>query len=425
MKSLNGTISLPGDKSISHRAAMFSVIAQGESRITNLSNGGDVASTISCLSALGAHFQHDGTELITQGKGLHSLSGTDVVLDCGNSGTSLRLLTGLLSGQDVHNVSLIGDDSLSRRPHDRVINPLQKLGVDISGRDGSFTPVVINSSKPHSGEVAMTIASAQVKSALLLAGLYADGPVSVIEEKKTRDHTENMLNSMGVTVSSENVSSGNVITILPPTKPLSPLTAVIPGDPSSAAFFGVAACIIPGSDITMTDILLNPTRIAWVDALFSMGADITVEETGSVMGERVGTIHVRHAPLTATEISGDIIASLIDELPILSIAMAVATGTSRVRDAHELRVKESDRISVVVDHLTRAGIQVAEVEDGYDITGGMLNELDIQSDGDHRIAMSFSIANYCATGVLSEVDRAVVATSFPSFFNLFESLISS
>ena len=424
MKPLKGTVSLPGDKSISHRAVMFSAIAQGKSRVTNLSNGGDVASTLSCLSALGAQYLHDGTELVTWGKGLRSLSGTDVVLDCGNSGTSLRLLSGLLSGQDVHNVSLIGDDSLSRRPHDRVINPLQKLGVDISGRDGSFTPVVINSSKPHSGEVAMTIASAQVKSALLLAGLYADGPVSVIEEKKTRDHTENMLHSMGVAISSEKAVSGNAITILPPTKPLSPLTATIPGDPSSAAFFGVAACIIPGSDLTMTDILLNPTRIAWIDALRSMGADITVEEKVTIMGECVGDVHVRHAPLTSTEISGDIIASLIDELPILSIAMAVAAGTSRVRDAHELRVKESDRISVVADHLTRAGIQVAEVEDGYDITGGMLNEIDIQSDGDHRIAMSFSIANYCATGILPEVDRAVVATSFPSFFSIFESLVS-
>lgn len=418
---LKGSLSLPGDKSISHRSAMFSVIAEGTSLIKNISDGGDVASTIECLKKLGADYRFENGELIVEGKGLHSLRGKDLVLDCGNSGTSLRLLTGLLCGQDVQNISLIGDESLSKRPHNRVIDPLRQLGVDISGRDESFTPVVINSSKPKSGKIEMTVASAQVKSAILLAGLYADGPVTVVEIEKTRDHTENMLKSMGVEIQIKDSNNGREITLFPPLLPLRPLNAAIPGDPSSAAFFGVAAAIIPGSDIIINDLLLNPTRIAWIEALKSMGADIEIDFVADSMGEKTGSVRVKYSELNATDISENI-AHLIDELPILALAMTKAKGISSVRNAKELRVKESDRISVVVDHLTRCGIEVYEHEDGYDVVGGNIGECEINSEGDHRIAMTFAIANYCSTGILPKIDQDVVSTSFPKFFTLFESL---
>lgn len=424
---LIGTVSFPGDKSLSHRSAMFSAIAQGRSSFSNVSDGGDVTSTLSVLGQLGAEYERLGDQLVVEGKGLRSLHGENLELDCGNSGTSLRLFTGLLCGQNVKNVSLVGDKSLSKRPHDRVIVPLQKIGVDITGRDSKYTPVVINSSQVQSAEIEMELASAQVKSAMLLAGLYADGPLSVIEYHRTRDHTENMLSAMGVDINvQENVdSSSRTITIIPPSQPLQPLDAIIPGDPSSAAFFGIAAAIIPESDVTLKSVLLNPTRSAWIDVLVSMGADITITPLGMQCGEAVGDINVKYSQLSGITIDGDVIASLIDELPVLSLAMSKAQGISQVRDANELRVKESDRISVVVDHLSRAGISILEQEDGYDIEGGHISEVDVFADGDHRIAMTFAILNYCVTGTLKNDDIEVISTSFPRFFELFESLIAA
>lgn len=424
-KPLIGEIRLPGDKSLSHRSAMFSTIAKGVSKIKNISDGGDVASTIKCLEILGARYKFDEDELEIHGDGLHSLSGANEILDCGNSGTTLRLLTGLLSGQDLENVSLVGDESLSKRPHNRVIEPLNQMGIDITGREGSYTPLIINSSQAHSCEIDMSIDSAQVKSAILLAGLYADGPVSVIEHHPTRNHTENMLRYMGVSVSNQQHINGTKITVIPPTSPLKPLNATIPSDPSSAAFFGVAACLIEDSDIVIKDVLLNSTRIAWIDALRSMGANIETQETNQVFGEKVGDVSIKASKLHATTIAGSIIASLIDELPILSLAMSCAQGQSTVKDAQELRVKESDRISVVVDHLNRAGITASELPDGYLIQGSTIKNVDIRPGGDHRIAMTFAIANYISTGNLVQSNQDVISTSFPRFYQLFASLIST
>lgn len=424
---LIGAIELPGDKSLSHRCAMFATLAKGRSEFTNISDGGDVSNTLSVLRQLGARFVKTENELVVEGLGLRSLHGKDCELDCGNSGTSLRLFTGLLIGQDISNVSLIGDESLSRRPHDRVIVPLSKIGASIKGREGKYTPVTLSKSTIESTTIEMELASAQVKSALLLAGLYARGPLSVIEHHRTRDHTENMLKAMGVDINviESETNDSRTITMVPPDRDLDPIVARIPGDPSSAAFYGVAAAIIPNSDVTIKSVLLNPTRSAWIDVLVSMKADIKITPKGTQCGEPVGDIRIRYSPLEATNIDGEIIASLIDELPILALAMAKAKGISKVRDAKELRVKESDRISVVVDHLTRSGVSVVECEDGYDIEGGQTSEIEVIANGDHRIAMTFAILNYCNTGILDEKDLEVISTSFPRFFDIFNSLLQS
>ncbi len=425
VKPLKGQLLLPGDKSISHRSAMFSVLATGKSIVENVSDGGDVSSTISVLKTLGANITLEGTTLTTNGTGLVSLSGDNINLDCGNSGTSFRLFCGLLSGQNVNNVSLIGDESLSKRPQDRVVIPLQSIGVNIQSNNG-LAPVTISSSVPHSQTLVSKVASAQVKSAVLLAGLYADGPVTNIEKTLTREHTENMLSQMGVKIEKSNTEQGHVATIIPPRAPLSPLNGTVPADPSSAAFFGISAVIIPGSDLTIMNMLGSDTRIGWLKVLERMGANIEILEKEEVFGEKTIDVRIQYSKLSAVEISGEEISSMVDELPMLSIAMSRAQGTSRVRDASELRVKESDRITVVLEHLNQLGINTVEYEDGYDITGTdiSLKRCEINAHHDHRIAMTFIIANYLADGALTKSNLDIISTSFPSFFNLFEQVIS-
>lgn len=422
IKPLKGEINLPGDKSLSHRAAMLSCLADEDSTFENISHGGDVKSTVSILNRLGADITFNDDVLQVKGMGLRSLHGENLELDCGNSGTTLRLLTGLLCGQEVKNISLIGDPSLSKRPHDRVIEPLCNVGVDIKGREGSFTPVVISQSVPAGGRIEMKVASAQVKSAMLLSGLYSKNPTTVIEPKQTRNHTELMLKAMGVDIEVTQINNALEITIYPPENPLKGFDAVIPGDPSSAAFFCVAGVIIPGSDITIKSVLLNPTRIGWIDVLQDMGANIEIIETGTQLGESVGDINVKYSEISGVNISENI-SSMVDELPILALAMAQAKGKSSVSNANELRVKESDRISTVVDHLNRAGILISELDDGYTIEGGKIIPLEVHSHGDHRIAMTFTIANYVANGSLDEIDLDVISTSFPEFYTTFSSLI--
>lgn len=424
-KPLKGTISLPGDKSISHRSAMFSVLADGKSVVENVSDGGDVASTISILKQLGADINLDGTILTVNGKGLVNLHGKKLVLDCGNSGTSLRLFCGLLSGQNVKKVSLVGDASLSKRPQDRVVKPLQSMNVNIKSTKG-FTPVVISEAILFGGLVESEVTSAQVKSAIILAALYALSPTIYIEEILTRDHTENMLRSMGAEIESIKTDEGFQVLVRPVVeKNLRPLNGIVPGDPSSAAFFGVAACLVPGSDIVLENILGNETRIGWIKVLQRMGANIEIVSKNKVFGEEVIDIHVKYSDLTATQISKDEIPSLIDELPILALAMAKAVGTSKVRDASELRVKESDRIDVVLSHLDAMGIQATPYDDGYDIVGteADLKECMIEPHHDHRVAMTFIIANYLATQKFETVHQDIISTSFPSFFSLFSQLI--
>lgn len=425
VKPLKGTISLPGDKSISHRSAMFSVLADGKSVVENVSDGGDVASTISVLKQLGADIILDGTTLTVNGKGLVNLHGKKLVLDCGNSGTSLRLFCGLLSGQNVKKVSLVGDASLSKRPQDRVVKPLQSMNVNIKSTKG-FTPVVISEAILFGGLVESEVTSAQVKSAIILAALYALSPTIYIEEILTRDHTENMLRSMGAEIESIKTDEGFQVLVRPVVeKNLRPLNGVVPGDPSSAAFFGVAACLVPGSDIVLENILGNETRIGWIKVLQRMGANIEIVSKNKVFGEEVIDLHVKYSDLTATQISKDEIPSLIDELPILALAMAKAVGTSKVRDASELRVKESDRIDVVLSHLDAMGIQTTPYDDGYDIVGteADLKECMIEPHHDHRVAMTFIIANFLATQKFETVHQDIISTSFPSFFSLFSQLI--
>ena len=424
IRPLTGEVILPGDKSLSHRAAMFSCLASQDSTFSNISLGGDVKSTVDILNRLGAEISFDGDVLRTKSGGLKSLHGKDLELDCGNSGTTLRLLTGLLSGQDVHNVSLVGDGSLSKRPHDRVIDPLSSLGVDIKGRDGCYTPVVINQSRPLGGRITMKVASAQVKSSVLLCGLYSNNPTTVIERKLTRNHTELMLKAMGVDIEVQETTRGLEITINPPQDQLKGFDANIPGDPSSAAFFGVAAAIIPGSDVVIKSVLLNPTRIGWVDVLRKMGTNVETKQTGTELGESVGDIRVRYSQLTPVDISSDI-STMVDELPVLALAMANAPGKSCVSNADELRVKESDRISLVVQHLNGAGITTAEQTDGYSIYGGTLGHVEVSPQGDHRIAMTFAISNYLSTGDLDKTHLDIISTSFPTFFDKFYNLIGS
>lgn len=402
---------------------MFAPLANGVSTFKNTCSGEDVHGTIEILKSLGANIDIDKNSMSVQGTGLHCLIGKDLALDCGNSGTTLRLLTGLLSGQSMKNVSLVGDDSLSKRPHDRVINPLTELGVDIVGREGVFTPVTLNESIPNGGRIKLNIASAQVKSAILLSGLYAMNPTTVIETRLTRNHTELMLGQWVYHLKQSVREEGIEITIYPPTFDLSPFNDSIPGDPSSAAFFGIAASVIPQSDIYLRSVLLNPTRIGWVEVLQEMGANIEVTQTGTQLGEVVGDIRIKYSQLRAINIS-DNIASLVDELPILTLAMAHSAGKSSVRNASELRVKESDRISVVVDHLLRAGINAIEHEDGYTIQEGILTPVEVKASGDHRMALTFAISNYISTGELDDQNSDVIATSFPTFFSTFESLIS-
>ena len=421
VKPLTGTIILPGDKSISHRSAMFSVLAKGKSVIENISSGGDVLSTISVLKQLGADINIEENTLTTNGKGLISLSGENQTLDCGNSGTSLRLFCGFLSGQNLKNITLIGDESLSRRPQDRVVKPLQRMGINISSTNG-LTPILLNKSNPDGGRFESIISSGQIKSAILLAGLYAENPVTDIEETFTRDHSENMLRAMGVKVISEKTEFGYEATVFPPVNDLKPLIGLVPSDPSSAVFFGVLAALIPGSDILISNLLGNATRIGWLKVLQRMGAEIEIIEKSKVFNEKVIDVKVKYSELIATDIRGDEISSLIDELPMLSIAMAKAKGISRVRDATELRVKESDRITVVLDHLNRMGVKTTEYDDGYDIVGSTdeLNNCYIEPHHDHRIAMTFVAANYLISGVLEIAQKETISTSFPTFYHVFE-----
>jgi 3-phosphoshikimate 1-carboxyvinyltransferase len=314
---LHGTIAVPGDKSISHRAVIFNAIAEGNARITNFLPGADCLSTIACMQALGVKIEQAGDEVRVAGRGLHGLAAPATVLDCGNSGTTIRLLAGLLAGQRFRS-TLTGDDSLRRRPMLRVVEPLRRLGARIGGEaDGKYAPLVIEGAALHGGEIELTVASAQVKSALLLVGLLADGPVVLTGKLHSRDHTERMLRAMGVdiTVTPER------ITLHPPAHPVFPypLSLRVPGDPSSAAFWWVAAAIHPDADITTTGVCLNPTRTGALDVLGAMGANIEITNRRREGEEPVGDVRVRSAPLGATTIEGELIPRLIDELPVLAV----------------------------------------------------------------------------------------------------------
>ena len=399
------------DKSISHRCAMFAMLADGTSEIENFLRAEDTLNSLQIVKNLGATVEDDGVVIKISSEGIKESS---EILDCGNSGTGMRLFCGLLSSAEGHFV-LTGDEYLRRRPMKRVTAPLRDIGAKLDGRNnGDLAPLSIRGASLRAFNYESKIASAQVKSAMILAALRADGECSYSEPELSRDHTERMLKGMGAEIE----VNGLVTKIKPMKKLLSPLKIRVPADPSSAFFFGVAAAITPNSDIVLEGVTLNPTRIEAFEALRKMGADITYETTDNKY-EPIGNIHVKYAPLRAITVE-DNISWLIDELPALSIAFACAEGVSVVKNAEELRVKESDRISTVVNGLRACGIEVDEVHDGYSVKGSKLQSATINSHGDHRIAMSFMIAGLkCGMEV---EDVACVNTSFPNFFELLQKI---
>jgi 3-phosphoshikimate 1-carboxyvinyltransferase len=410
---LRGEIAVPGDKSVSHRALMFGAIAEGVSHIRGFLEGEDTRATAAILGKLGVRFETPASgERIVHGVGLHGLRGSPDVLDCGNAGTGMRLLAGLLAGQAFDSV-LVGDESLSRRPMRRVTDPLEAMGASIETNDGK-PPLRIRGGAGLKGiTYEPPVASAQIKSALLLAGLYADGFTEVVEPHPTRDYTESMLKAFGWPIE---YSPGRAR--LEGGHALRAVDVDVPADFSSAAFFIVAACIVPGSELRLKAVGLNPRRTGLLAALELMGADIRVENERNSGGEDIGDLVVRHAPLHGVALPLEIVPDMIDEFPALFVAAAVAEGMTTIRGAAELRVKESDRIASMAHGLKACGVLVDELPDGAIIRGGTIGGGSIDSHGDHRIAMSFAIAGLVASAPIAIGDCANVATSFPGFMEL-------
>jgi 3-phosphoshikimate 1-carboxyvinyltransferase len=407
---------VPGDKSISHRAAILNALADGEAVVHNFLAGDDCVSTLSVLAALGVQCDLDrgsGSPVLRmRGAGLRGLQEAAGVLDCGNSGTTMRVMSGVLAGQPFHSV-LAGDESLQSRPMARVVAPLRLMGAAIDGRDGgTLAPLAIRGGGLRGIDYRTPEASAQVKSSILLAGLFADGATTVKEAEATRDHTERMLDAMGADVRRE----GPAVRITPPQR-LEPLSMRVPNDISAAAFWIVAAVSHPDAELRLTGVGLNPTRTGILDALREMGGDISVEEERTVGGEPVGDVVARSSRLHGASFGGEIILRMIDEIPALAVAAARAEGETTIRDAHELRVKESDRISAVASQLIALGARVDEREDGMTIAGGAaLEGGDVTSFGDHRLAMAWAVAALGARGDVRIDGAEAASVSYPDFW---------
>lgn len=416
-KSVRGEISVPGDKSISHRSIMLASLAGGVSRITNFLRGEDNYSTMAAFRSMGVAIEDDGKTVTVHGAGLHGLKEPDDVLDCGNSGTTIRLMTGLLAGQKFFSV-LTGDRYLRRRPMRRVTEPLAMMGASIVGRgNGTLVPLAITGSPLHGISYGSPIASAQVKSSLMLAGLYAEGETRISEPSLSRDHSERMFRYFGVSLE----TSGNMVKLCGGQE-LTGRDINVPGDISSAAFFMVAALIVPGSELLIRNVGINPTRTGVLDILRLMGADIVELDPREVSGEPVADLLVRYSSLKGIDISGDLVTRAIDEFPVISVAAALAEGVTTIRDARELRVKETDRISAMAANLRLVGAgNIEETEDGMVIKG--VEELSggpVSSFGDHRIAMSLSVAALACKASVVVDDVSCVSTSFPGFFDLLQ-----
>jgi 3-phosphoshikimate 1-carboxyvinyltransferase len=421
-RSVRGSVELPGDKSISHRYGMLSGIAEGASRIENYSTGADCASTLGCMRVLGVNWEGKsaGQNVIeVQGRGL-SLAAPATPLDCGNSGSTMRMLSGIVAGQNFTS-EMIGDESLSRRPMERVIKPLSAMGAQIASKQGK-PPLRITGGPLKSIDYKMPVASAQVKSCLLFAGLFADGETRVEESVRTRDHGEVALRAFGAELQRKKVGAGSEVRIRGGQR-LHGIEARVPGDLSSAAFFLCAAALFPGSQLTLPNLLMNPTRARLLDILMQMGLHISVTQLEEIHGEMVGSLEVEGAKLSGATIAGADSAALIDEIPVLA-AMAPFTDKGiEVRDAKELRVKESDRISAVATNLRKMGAQVEEFEDGLNIPGGQtLRGAELDSFDDHRIAMAFAIAALRAEGETVIQGAKSAAISYPAFFENLEEL---
>ena len=424
-RTLSGAVELPGDKSISHRYAILASLARGRSEIENYSPAADCGSTLECVARLGAEVErlagNGRPRVAVTGGGLEGWRRPRRTLDAGNSGTTLRLLAGLLAGQGFDS-TITGDASLRRRPMRRVIEPLALMGARIEAREGNFPPLEIHGTALRPIEYVLPVASAQVKSAVLLAGLLAEGKTSVEERVRTRDHTELALAEFGATVR----RAGSTVCVTG-RAPLEPRRVSVPGDLSSAVFFLAAAVILPESQLVIHQAGLNPTRAAVLDVLTEWGAPLKIMSVRSEAGELVGDVSVRHAPLSGGILSGGRIAQLIDELPMLAVLGPYTEQGVEIRDASELRVKESDRIAVLAENLRRMGARVEERPDGLRVEGrgaGPLHGAEIDPHGDHRIAMAFAVAALGAQGPVRIRDADCVAVSYPDFFAVLDRLIT-
>lgn len=418
-RNVRGSVSLPGDKSISHRYAMLAALADGPSRLENYSTGADCASTLGCLRSLGVNWGRGagaGNVIAVQGTGL-SFSTPIEPLDCGNSGSTIRMLSGILAGQEFSS-EMVGDESLSRRPMERVITPLTAMGAYIESQSGR-PPLRITGAELKAIDYKMAVASAQVKTSLLFAGLLAEGETIIHEPLRTRDHGEVALRAFGAHVE----QNGNEVRIRGGQR-LKGMEAVVPGDISSAAFFLCAAALFPGSQLTVTNLLMNPTRARLLDILIQIGLRVSVTQLEELHGELVGTVQVEGGRLKGATIAGSDTAAVIDEIPVLAAIAPYTEQGIEVRDAKELRVKESNRITALATNLRRMGAQLEETEDGLKIPGGQsLHGAEIESFGDHRIAMAFSIAALRAKGETLIQGSECAAISYPAFFSTLEGLV--
>lgn len=411
-KALKGEIFVPGDKSVSHRAVMFGSLAKGTTVIENFLRGADCLSTIDCFRKLGISIEETPSQIRIHGKGLHGLTKPSEILDAGNSGTTTRLISGILSGQTFE-TTLTGDASIQKRPMKRIIEPLTEMGASVTSLSGNgCAPLRIEGRPLHGIHYTTKVASAQVKSAILLAGLYADGPTSVTEPALSRNHSELMLRMFGAEVKTH----GTTATIFPDPE-LTAQEIKVPGDISSAAYFIAAACITPGSEVLIRNVGVNPTRDGILRVCKMMNADVTVLPGKDGAGEPVADLLVKSSHLKSCVIEGDLIPTLIDELPVIAVMACFAEGTTIIRDAAELKVKESNRIDVMAENLTRMGASVEATEDGLIIKGGRpLQGAAIESHLDHRIAMSFAVAALNADGETSISGADCVNISYPNFY---------
>jgi 3-phosphoshikimate 1-carboxyvinyltransferase len=418
-RNVRGSVRLPGDKSISHRYAMLAGIAEGVSRLENYSTGADCASTLGCMRSLGVEWERNDGVIKVKGHGL-ALAESVHALDCGNSGSTMRMLSGIVAGQKFTS-EMVGDESLSRRPMERVIKPLSAMGARIVSQDGK-PPLRITGGALKAIDYKMPVASAQVKSCLLFAGLFADGETRIEEAVRTRDHGEVALRAFGVRVDSKNVGQGSEVRIRGGQR-LRGIEASIPGDLSSAAFFLCAAALFPGSALTVPNLLMNPTRARLLDILMQMGLLVSVMQLEEAHGEMVGTLQVEGGALGGTTIAAADTAAVIDEIPVLAAIAPYTEQGIEVRDARELRVKESDRIAAVAANLRLMGAQVEEREDGLRIPGDQkLHGAELDSFGDHRIAMAFAVAALRAQGETVIRGAESAAISYPAFFETLEAI---
>lgn len=414
IKKAVGQIKVPGDKSISHRAVMLGSLANGVTEISGFLKGADCLSTIDCFRKMGIDIDINSENVTVHGNGLRGLQQPYEMLYTGNSGTTTRLLCGILAGQNF-DTSITGDASIQKRPMGRVVKPLSMMGAKI---ENEYCPLYITGTKLHGIDYKMPVASAQVKTAIILAGLYADGETVIHEIEKSRDHTELMLSAMGADLTVDNLD----ITVKP-TNDLTTVNVDVPGDISSAAFFLVLGAIMPNSQITVTNVGINPTRTGIIDVLKDMGADITLENVHTSAGETVADITVRSSSLKGTTVGGDIIPRLIDELPIIAVAAVFADGQTVIKDAQELKVKETNRIRAVVDEFNKCGIDITETDDGMIINGGKsIHGADFKTYGDHRMAMSLTVLAQLADGESTLDDSDCACVSYPTFFDDFYKL---